>query len=109
MSKKNPLELPENKNKLEGFFIEHAPLINLHVGKLTNEGKIPQDFDIDALHLAGFHGLMDAAHKYNPESGANFQTYAQHRIRGKMLDALASHDAVPKSVRQEAKQFKIKP
>lgn len=110
MNKKTPLDLPENQAKINEFLIEHAPTINLHVKKLQNEGKIPEGVDPSDLHLAGFHGLMDAMHKYDPNVGANFQTYAGRRIRGKMLDHIVEQGAIPKTVMTQAKNIKaLKP
>lgn len=102
----NPLDDPKNRAKIESFLIEHAPLINLHVKKLRSEGKIPQHIDEGDLHMAGFHGLMDAIHKYNPAAGANFSTYAGRRIAGKMLDHVAEQGEVPKSLMVQAKNIK---
>jgi RNA polymerase sigma factor for flagellar operon FliA len=99
----SPIDDPKNKSKIDGFLIEHAPLINFAVKQLKNEGKIHPDIDESDLHYAGFHGLMDAVHKYDPNMGANFATYAKTRIRGKMLDHLASQDYIPKQVRTQAK------
>ena len=110
MNKKTPLDLPENQAKINDFLIEHAPIINLHVKKLQNEGKIPEGVDPSDLHLAGFHGLMDAMHKYDPNVGANFSTYAGRRVRGKMLDHIVEQGAIPKTVMTQAKNIKaLKP
>jgi RNA polymerase sigma factor for flagellar operon FliA len=102
----NPLQDPLNQKKLNDFLIEHAPLINLHVKKLQNQGKIPNGIDPTDLHTAGFHGLMEAVHRYDPKAGAAFATYAGHRIAGKMLDHIASLDEVPKTLRTQAKNIK---
>ena len=101
-----PLRDPKNQKLLNHFIAEHAPLINLHVTKLRNEGKLSSDIDHDDLHMAGVHGLMDALHRYDPKVGASFSTYAQTRIRGRMLDHITSQSDVPKSVAQQAKNLK---
>jgi len=98
-----PLDDPENKHIFNQFLLEHAPLINLHVKKLQNEGKIPEGVDVNDLHMEGFHGLVDALHKYDPSIGASFATYAGRRIRGKMLDHLTLLDPVGKQVRTRIK------
>ena len=94
------------KKHLNDFIAEHAPLINMHHIKLKNEGNVPKDMDADDLHMAGVHGLMDALHRYDHKSEASFATYAGTRVRGKMLDHIASQDYIPKSVRQAAKKIK---
>ena len=101
----SPLDDPNNKAKFNHFLIEHAPLINLHIKKLQNEGKIPEGIDINDLHMEGFHGLVDALHKYDPKVGASFPTYAGRRIGGKILDYLTSVDPVGKTIRTRFKNI----
>ena len=93
---------------LSHFFVEHAPLINLHVKKARADGKIPHGIEDDDLHIAGIHGLMDAVKRYDPNSDADFTTYAGSRVRGKMLDLAHSWgtNPIPKSIRRAAKEFK---
>jgi RNA polymerase sigma factor for flagellar operon FliA len=102
----DPLKDPDKQKKLNHFLAEHAPLINLHLKKLHREGKIHQDIDHTDLHEAGFHGLMEALHRYDPKIGASFGTYAGTRIRGKMLDHITSSGPVPKSLQTQAKNLK---
>ena len=97
---------PKNQNKINHFITEHAPLISLHIKQLRNAGKIPSHIEDDDLHFAGVHGLMDALHKFEPDRGHKFSTYAGQRIRGMILDHAASQDVIPKHIRQQAKQFK---
>lgn len=102
----DPLKDADKQQKLNHFLAEHAPLINLHVKKLHREGKIHQDIDHTDLHEAGFHGLMEALHRYDPKVGASFSTYAGTRIRGKMLDHVTATGPVPKSLQTQAKNLK---
>lgn len=102
---KSPLDDPKNQKKFNDFLLEHAPLINLHLKKLQNEGKIPEGIDPNDLHMEGFHGLVHALHRYDPKVGASFSTYAGRRIRGKMLDFLSSIDPVGKGVRTQVKNI----
>lgn len=89
------------------MLIEWAPRINMWVKKLRNQG-IPQHIEDDALHMAGMDGLMDAFHRYDKGKG-DFGAFANHRIRGKMLDHVTSSggaNAVDKLFRDQAKKFK---
>lgn len=103
-----PLDDEKNKQKLNWFIAEHAPLINMHANKLKNAGYIPPDVDVDDIHMAGIHGLMDALSKYNRSTGGGkkFSSYAQSRIRGAMLDHLGKHRGVPKHIINQAKNLK---
>lgn len=108
------LKDPKNQKLLNDFIVEHAPLIHKHINVLKSKGLIPPNVEEEDLHFAGFHGLMDALHKYNPEvasrtitkDGENaFAKYAEQRIKGKMLDHIAAQDVVPKGSRIKAKNL----
>jgi len=112
------LKDPNNKKMLDEFMIEHAPLINKHINILKSQGKIPPHVQEEDLHMAGFHGLMDAVHKFDPEvasrlstkEGENaFSKYADRRINGKMLDHIVSTGDIPKSQQKRAKNIKLLP
>lgn len=112
------LKDPKNKKLLDDFMVEHAPLINKHINILKSQGKIPQNVQEEDLHMAGFHGLMDAIHKFDPEvasrtsnkEGQNvFAKYAERRIQGKMLDHIVSVGDIPKSKQKRAKNLNLLP
>src|SRR4051812_28209973 len=44
--------------------------------------ELPASVDSDDLFSMGFLGLMDAAEKFDPSRGVQFDTYAEFRIRG---------------------------
>ena len=46
-------------------------------------------------------GLIDAIDKFEPDKGTKFKTYAEHRIRGAILDELRAQDWVPRSIRRK--------
>lgn len=108
------LKDPQNQKLLNHFVAEHAPLINKHVAILKSKNLVPQGVEDEDLHAAGYHGLMDALHKFDPAIATNtasgkgenaFAKYAEQRIKGKMLDHLASLDTVPKAARTKAKNI----
>lgn len=103
-----PLDDDKNKQKLNWFIAEHAPLINMHANKLKSAGYLPPDVDVNDIHMAGVHGLMDALSKYNRQTGGGkkFSSYAQSRIRGAMLDHLSKHRGIPKHVINQAKNLR---
>lgn len=108
------LKDPKNQKMIQDFLLEHAPLINKHINILKSKGMLPPNVDPEDLHFAGFHGLMDALHKYSHDvasrttskEGDNpFSKYAEQRIKGKMLDHIAAQDAIPKVARIRAKNL----
>lgn len=46
--------------------------------------------DLDELVSAGVLGLAEAAERFDPCAGNSFTTYAYHRIRGAMCDAISA-------------------
>jgi RNA polymerase sigma factor for flagellar operon FliA len=55
----------------------------------------------DELASMGVDGLYDAVELYDKAFNTKFQTYAMHRIRGSMLDAIRKADWVPRLVRSK--------
>ena len=54
--------------------------------------RLPQHVPLDDLVHAGIVGLIDAAHKFNPDKQVRFASYAKFRIRGAILDSLRDMD-----------------
>jgi RNA polymerase sigma factor FliA len=78
----------------------HLPLVRWLVQRLAV--RKPPQVEIDEMVSWGIEGLLDAMRKYDPKKQASFETYAQFRIRGAILDRLRSMDWVSRSVRQKA-------
>ena len=49
---------------------------------------MPNSIDIGDLVQDGVLGLIDAAHRFDEERGIKFETFAERRVRGAMIDAL---------------------
>lgn len=100
---------PKNQAKMNHFIVEHAPLISLHLKQLRSAGKLPSHLEDEDLHSFGVQGLIEALHKYNPERGVKFSTYAGQRIRGLILDHASAEGPIPKHIRTQAKKLQSKP
>ena len=50
----------------------------------------------DDLESAGREGLVNAARRFEPDRGVPFRRYANHRVRGAMLDALRRESTLPR-------------
>jgi len=61
---------------------------------------MPHSIDIGDLVQNGVIGLIDAAQRFDEARGIKFETFAERRIRGAMIDALRK-DAWPRGVRRE--------
>jgi RNA polymerase sigma factor for flagellar operon FliA len=54
--------------------------------------------DHEDLLSAGLFGLLDAMGKYDPARGVKFESYAQRRVWGSMVDEVRSLDWAPRGV-----------
>ena len=53
----------------------------------------------------GVIGLLEAIERFDPGRGVLLKTYAEHRIRGAILDGARAMDWLPRSVRQKERQY----
>src|SRR3954447_8149038 len=65
---------------------------------------MPNSIDIGDLVQDGVIGLIDAAHRLDEARGIKFETFAERRIRGAMIDALRK-DAWPRGVRRQRREL----
>src|SRR6476619_6328522 len=66
--------------------------------------SMPNSVDIGDLVQDGVLGLIDAAHRFDEARGIKFETFAERRIRGAMIDALRK-DAWPRGVRRQRREL----
>jgi RNA polymerase sigma factor for flagellar operon FliA len=58
----------------------------------------------DELWSVGALGLLEAARRFEPARGVRFETFAEHRIRGAMLDELRKMDHLPRRLRADTER-----
>lgn len=91
---------PEIKTQLIEKYVE---LVKIIAGRLyTTYGN---HLEFDDLVSYGIFGLIDAIDKFDPTKNVKFETYAQIRIRGAVVDQLRNLDWIPRSIRQKARQI----
>ena len=66
--------------------------------------SMPHSIDLGDLVQDGVIGLIDAANRFDEGRGIKFETFAERRIRGAMIDALRK-DAWPRGVRRQRRQL----
>jgi RNA polymerase sigma factor for flagellar operon FliA len=54
------------------------------------------------LWSVGALGLIDAYHRFDPARAVKFESFAEHRIRGAMIDELREMDHLPRRLRADA-------
>lgn len=80
---------------------QYVDLVRIIAGRLY--ATYGNHLEFDDLVSYGIFGLIDAIEKFDPDKNVKFETYAQIRIRGAVVDQLRNLDWIPRSVRQKAK------
>ena len=77
------------------------------VDKIAKKLAKRLEYHVSAEDLAslGLDGLYDAIDKFDIHLGVKFESYANRRIRGSMIDWLRKQDVVPRSVRLNNDKF----
>ena len=87
----------------EVLIVESLPLIK-HIAHRVAM-RLPTSVEMRDLVNAGVLGLLDAIDKFEPERGVKFNTYAEVRVRGAILDSLRNLDWAPRSLRKKSKDL----
>jgi RNA polymerase sigma factor for flagellar operon FliA len=66
--------------------------------------SMPHSIELNDLVQDGMIGLIDAARRYDEDRGIKFETFAERRVRGAMIDALR-RDAWPRGVRRQRREL----
>src|SRR5687768_9507466 len=66
--------------------------------------SMPHSIELNDLVQDGMIGLIDAARRYDDSRGIKFETFAERRVRGAMIDALR-RDAWPRGVRRQRREL----
>lgn len=88
-----------DKDEREEMIVKYAYLVNYVANRMAR--RLPPSVIKDELVSAGCLGLIDAVDKYDASKNVNFKTYAQHRIKGAILDELRNMDWYSRSMRKK--------
>ena len=87
----------------ERLILEHLPQVRLIARRIYE--RLPENVSLDDLISTGVIGLIAAVDHFDPAQGVQLKTYAEHKIRGAILDSLREMDWAPKNKRRRAKQI----
>ena len=87
----------------EQLILEHLAQVRL-IARRIHE-RLPESISLDDLISTGVVGLIAAVDNFDPSHGVQLKTYAEHKIRGAILDSLRELDWAPKNKRRRAKQI----
>ncbi|MCT4564085.1 MAG: FliA/WhiG family RNA polymerase sigma factor [Maledivibacter sp.] len=95
----------KNKSKeiKDRLIVENIELVKIISGRLYHSYN--SNVEYDDIVSYGILGLIDAIEKFDPDKNVKFETYANFRIRGSIIDHLRSLDWVPRSTRQKYRKF----
>jgi RNA polymerase sigma factor for flagellar operon FliA len=89
---------PEQQERLARHFAPKVKYLALRL-----KFRLPRNVELADLIGAGTLGLMESFAKFRPQLGIKFDTYAENRIRGAMLDELRRLDWFPRSLRRRVR------
>jgi len=85
----------------ENLILDRLPQVKLIASRIHD--KLPVSVCLDDLISAGVLGLIDAVDHFDPSLNVKLKTYAEHKIRGAILDSLRSLDWAPRNKRRKSK------
>lgn len=100
-------EYDETKDKeIKKILIEnYVELVKIVAGRMYNFYGSKVEYD-DLLGY-GVLGLIDSIDKFDINKNVKFETYAQIRIKGSMIDNIRKLDWVPRSLRKKSKDLQL--
>ncbi len=90
-----------SSGEVDALVEQHLYLVQHLVHQLAS--RYPRHVDRGDLWSAGAAGLVDAAKRYEPDTGVPFARYASIRIRGSIIDSTRSRDWATRSLRRRAR------
>ena len=92
-----------SKDAKDELIIQYVALVKIIAGRLYSSYNAHVEFD-DLLGY-GIIGLIDAIEKFDYKKQVKFETYANIRIRGAIIDQIRHMDWIPRSTRQKYKRI----
>ena len=87
----------------ERLIMEHLPQVRWVATRIHE--KLPDATCLEDLISIGIVGLINAIDNFDPQFNVKLKTYAEHKIRGAILDSLRGLDGIPAHKRKNLKQM----
>jgi RNA polymerase sigma factor FliA len=84
------------------LLLRYGPLLDRVARRLS--ARTGHTVAAEDLWTAGAMGLIEAHRRFDPELDVKFETFAEHRIRGAMIDEMRRMDHLPRRLREAANQ-----
>lgn len=85
----------------QSLVLEHLPQVR-HIARRVHS-RVPAFISMEDLVSAGVVGLLEAIDNFDPAHNVQLNTYAEHRIRGAIMDSLREMDWAPREARKRSK------
>src|SRR4051812_27454132 len=92
----------ETASPATGRIVAGLPFVEALARRMA--ASMPHSIDLGDLVQDGVIGLIDAANRFDEDRGIKFETFAERRIHGAMIDALRK-DAWPRGVRRQRREL----
>ena len=83
--------------------MEHLPQVRWVATRIHE--KLPDATCLEDLISIGIVGLINAIDNFDPQFNVKLKTYAEHKIRGAILDSVRGLDGIPAHKRKNLKQM----
>lgn len=92
----------DTSSQREQLILEHLPQVRWIATRFHE--RLPQS-SLEDLMSIGIIGLINAIDNFDPGYEVKLKTYAEHRIRGAILDSIRGSDGVPIHKRKRLKEI----
>lgn len=107
MSTSSALAYNENAlnsgDEREQMILKHLPQVRWIATRIHE--RLPNNTTLEDLISIGIVGLINAIDSFDPSLGVQLKTYAEHRIRGAILDSIRGLDGIAPHKRKRLKQM----
>jgi RNA polymerase sigma factor FliA len=87
----------------DALILTHLPQVRMIARRI--HGRLPDSVSLDDLVSTGILGLISAIDRFDGSRNIQLKTYAEHKIKGAILDSLRRLDWAPRQQRKHAKQI----
>lgn len=96
-------ESTEAATEREQLIMQHLPQVRWIAMRLHE--RLPGSTTLEDLVSIGVIGLINAVDNFNPAFNVKLATYAEHKIRGAILDSIRGMDGIPAHKRKHLKEI----
>ena len=95
--------LPSHANERDELILKHLSQVRLIARRVQD--RLPPSVKLEDLVSAGIVGLISAIDHYDAAHSVKLRTYAEHKIKGAILDFLREMDSAPRHYRKRSREI----